>query len=30
MELTHIEVTLRNPQDPEKSYTAAFLVDTGA
>lgn len=30
MGLTHVTVTVRNLGDPEKSYTALFLVDTGA
>jgi clan AA aspartic protease len=30
MGLTHVTVTVRNPRLPEKTYTALFLVDTGA
>ena len=30
MGLTHVTVTVRNPRDLERAYTALFLVDTGA
>ncbi len=30
MGLTHVQVTLRNPADPARSWEGAFLVDTGA
>ena len=30
MGVTHVEVTIRNPADPQRSWTGSFLVDTGA
>ncbi len=30
MGMTHVEVTIRNPADPERSWEGKFLVDTGA
>ena len=30
MGLTHVQVTIRNPADAERSWAGAFLVDTGA
>ncbi len=30
MGLTHVQVTVRNPADAERSWEGAFLVDTGA
>ena len=30
MGLTHVQVTLRHPADPARSWEGAFLVDTGA
>ena len=30
MGLTHVQVTVRNPADAERSWAGAFLVDTGA
>ena len=30
MGLTHVTVTMRNLSEPQKAYTALFLVDTGA
>ena len=30
MGATHVTVTIRNPADPERSWEALFLVDTGA
>jgi clan AA aspartic protease len=30
MGLTHVTVTVRNVRDPERVYTASFLIDTGA
>ena len=30
MGATYVDVTVRNPADPERSWTGKFLVDTGA
>ena len=30
MGATYVDVTIRNPADPQRSWTGAFLVDTGA
>lgn len=30
MGATYVDVTIRNPADPERSWTGSFLVDTGA
>ena len=30
MGATHVTVTIRNPADPDRSWEALFLVDTGA
>ena len=30
MGATYVDVTVRNPADPKRSWTGAFLVDTGA
>ena len=30
MGATYVDVTIRNPADPERSWTGKFLVDTGA
>ncbi len=30
MGLTHVQVTVRNPADPARSWEGTFLVDTGA
>ena len=30
MGATHVNVTIRNPADPQRSWTDRFLVDTGA
>lgn len=30
MGTTHVEVTVRNPRHPERTFTGIFLVDTGA
>ena len=30
MGATHVDVTIRNPADPQRSWTDRFLVDTGA
>ena len=30
MGMTHVDVTIRNPADPERSWEGKFLVDTGA
>jgi len=30
MGLTHVTVTVRNIRDPDRAYSALFLVDTGA
>ena len=30
MGATHVTVTIRNPAQPEKTWEALFLVDTGA
>ena len=30
MGITHVDVTVRNPGDPQRSWTGSFLVDTGA
>ena len=30
MGITHVDVTIRNPADPERSWEGPFLVDTGA
>ena len=30
MGVTHVDVTVRNPADPTRSWESSFLVDTGA
>ena len=30
MGVTHVNVTVRNPADPQRSWAGSFLVDTGA
>ena len=30
MGVTHVDVTIRNPAAPDRTWTAPFLVDTGA
>lgn len=30
MGATYVDVTVRNPADPRRSWTGRFLVDTGA
>ena len=30
MGITHVDATVRNPADPQQSWTGSFLVDTGA
>ena len=30
MGATYVQVTIRNPADPQRSWTGSFLVDTGA
>ena len=30
MGMTHVDVTVTNPQEPARSWTGRFLVDTGA
>ena len=30
MGVTHVDVTIRNPAEPERSWEGPFLVDTGA
>ena len=30
MGATYVDVTIRNPADPDRSWTGKFLVDTGA
>ena len=30
MGATHVNVTIRNPAEPEREWTGVFLVDTGA
>ena len=30
MGVTHVDVTIRNPAEPERSWEGSFLVDTGA
>ena len=30
MGITHVDVTIRNPAEPERSWEGSFLVDTGA
>ncbi len=30
MGATYVDVTIRNPADPQRSWTGKFLVDTGA
>ena len=30
MGATYVDVTIRNPADPQQSWTGSFLVDTGA
>ena len=30
MGATYVDVTIRNPADPQRSWTGTFLVDTGA
>ena len=30
MGATYVDVTIRNPADPRRTWTGAFLVDTGA
>ena len=30
MGITYVDVTVRNPADPQQSWTGSFLVDTGA
>ena len=30
MVTTYVDVTIRNPADPQRSWTGKFLVDTGA
>ena len=30
MGVTYVDVTIRNPADPQRSWTGKFLVDTGA
>lgn len=30
MGVTHVNVTVRNPADPQRSWSGSFLVDTGA
>ena len=30
MGVMHVDVTIRNPADPERSWEGSFLVDTGA